>query len=125
MVNLEALRRAVENEIERYRYPAGAVTIGIPWTPDRVNAELVAMRASIVAPYWVDVELHDTFEQIGRLIAGEQAVLHKVVVVADDAEGMLVAFDPINNEFLLVQRAGDVLITIGVRGDAVGCFMSR
>lgn len=36
-----------------------------------------------------------------------------------------VVFDPVENEFMLAVRHNDKLSTIGVRGDAVGCFMAR
>ncbi len=79
------------------------------------------MRAALVAPYWADVELRDTHEQI----AAAPAMSRRCVVVADDLKGTVLTFDPIENEFLLAVRREDVLLSIGVRGDAVGCFMAR
>ena len=120
-MDLQTLRRAVENDIDTYRYEVSTNSVGTAWAADRVEAELAAMRAAIVDPYWVDVELHDTHEQI----AAHPAVLRKCVVVADATKGRLVAYDPMENEFLLVVRQEGVLLTTGVRGDAVGCFMAR
>jgi hypothetical protein len=34
-------------------------------------------------------------------------------------------FDPAENDFLLAQRVEGALFSIGVRGDAIGCFMAR
>jgi len=119
-MDLETLRRAVENEIQNYRYHA-ANALGTPWAKDRVDAELVTMRSALVAPYWADIELRDTCEQI----AAKAALSQKCVVVADDFEGTVLCFDPVENEFMLAQRHNDELLTIGVRGDAVGCFMAR
>jgi hypothetical protein len=45
--------------------------------------------------------------------------------VADDLKGTILAFDPIENGFLLAVKQKDALLAIGVRGDAVGCFMAR
>jgi hypothetical protein len=64
--DLQALRQRVEGEIENYRYHAPTNSIGLPWTSQRIEAELAAMRASILEPYWAHVELHDTLEQISR-----------------------------------------------------------
>lgn len=42
-----------------------------------------------------------------------------------DRTGFLLVFDPVENDFMLAERHKDTLLSIGVRGDAVGCFMSR
>ena len=47
------------------------------------------------------------------------------MLVADDLKGTVLAFDPIEKEFLLAVSQKDALLTIGVRGDAIGCFMAR
>jgi hypothetical protein len=120
-MDLEALRRAVENAIESYRYVIPLQTVGNAWKPSKIKTELAAMRAALVVPYWVNVEQRDTFEQI----SAHKAPSIECVVVADDARGNLLAFDPIEDEFLLVQRYDGRLSTCGVRGDAVGCFMAR
>lgn len=67
------------------------------------------------------MELRDTHEQI----ATDPAILRKCVIVADDLKETILAFDPIENGFLLAVKQKDALLTIGVRGDAVGCFMAR
>jgi hypothetical protein len=79
------------------------------------------MRAALVRPYWADAELRDTQEQI----VANPAILRKCAIVADDLKGTILAFDPIENGFLLAVRQEDAVRTIGVRGDAVGCFMAR
>ncbi len=121
MLDLETLRRDVETDIESYRYEVPLQSVDIPWSDDRIKLELAAMRAALVVPYWADVELRDTFEQV----AADKALSRECVVVADDAHGNLLAFDPIENEFLLAQSHDSRLRSIGVRGDAVGSFMAR
>ncbi len=120
-MDLKTLRRVVENEIQNYRYSPSAHALGTPWAKDRVDAELVAKRSALVPPYWAEIELRDTCEQI----AAEPALSRKCVVVADDLHGTVLVFDPVENEFMLAERHKDELLSIGVRGDAVGCFMSQ
>jgi hypothetical protein len=120
-IDLETLRRSVENDIANYRYSSSGNTVGTAWSKDRVEAELTAMRAALVTPYWADVELRDTHEQI----ASDPAILRNCAIVADDLKGTMLAFDPIEDGFLLAVKLQGALQTIGVRGDAVGCFMAR
>ena len=79
------------------------------------------MRGSLIDPYWVEVELRDTFEQI-KMSDSER---RKCAAVADDGKGMLLLFDPVEQSFVLAQRGVTGLSTFGVRGDAVGCFLAR
>ena len=72
-------------------------------------------------PYWSVVELRDTYDQV-RQAEGPN---RQCVVVADDGQGTLLLFDPSQNDFALATATSTGLVTIGVRGDAVGCFMSR
>ena len=120
-MDLETLRSIVENEIENYFYPSSTSTVGTPWTEERVRAELAVMKSALVSPYWSEVELCDTRQQIDA----SPALSQTCGVVADDLKGTLLVFDPVENEFMLAVRHNDKLSTIGVRGDAVGVFMAR
>jgi hypothetical protein len=120
-MELEELRLIVEKEIENYRYPSSTETIGIRWTDEKVRAELAVMKSALVSPYWSEVELRDTHEQI----AASPALSRTCAVVADDLKGTLLVFDPIEGEFMLAVRHLGKLSSIGVRGDGVGCFMAR
>jgi hypothetical protein len=120
-MDLHLLRRTVESEIENYQCPSSPNSIGTPWSDQKIATELAVMRAAILEPYWVEVELRDTLEQIDA----ERETRRACVVVADDRDGTLLAFDPTENRFVLVVRCETGLITIGVRGDAVGCLMAR
>jgi hypothetical protein len=79
------------------------------------------MRSALVAPYWTEVDIRDTFEQV----SSDVSPCRSCAVVADNGHGTLLLFDPTGNDFLLAVRSGDGLRSIGVRGDAVGCFMAR
>ena len=118
---LSNLRQRVEKEIETYVYECPDEAIGNPWTDEAVQNGLCQFRASLVQPYWTEVEIRDTFDQVGMPVAPQR----KCVVVADDGKGMLLLFDPVENSFTLAERHGAGLTTFGVRGDAVGCFLAR
>jgi hypothetical protein len=68
----------------------------------------------------VDIQLRDTFEQVTH----EKAAVRRCAVVADDGNGTLLAFDPDDEEFVLIQMGKESLESFGVRGDAVGCFLA-
>ncbi len=118
---LLTLRREVEQEINNYVYEVPDDAIGNRMTETAVADALAQMRGSLIDPYWVDVELRDTFTQI--VTSGPAH--RKCAAVADDGKGMVLLFDPIEKSFVLAQRGATGLLTFGVRGDAVGCFLSR
>ncbi len=121
VTDLRELRRTVEHDVESYRYEISPDKVGRPLTKEKIEGELTTMRSAIVDPYWVEVELRDTVEQINA----DPKALRKCAVVADAGRGTLLAFDPVEEEFLLAVRSDNELVSIGVRGDAVGCFMAR
>lgn len=121
-LDLKSLRELVDKEVTRYEYSNPCPSVGIPWTDERVAAELRQMKAAVVSPYWAEVELRESWEDIHA----EPATVRKCAVVADDGRGSLVVFDPTNEDlFLLVVRNDQTLVGFGVRGDLVGCFFAR
>jgi len=118
---LSSLRQRVEKEIETYVYECPDDAIGNPWTEEAVQNGLAQFRASLVEPYWAEVEIRDTFGQVGMTMAPRR----KCVVVADYGKSMLLLFDPVEKSFVLAERGEAGLTTFGVRGDAVGCFLAR
>ncbi|MEJ0078008.1 MAG: hypothetical protein WDO17_21730 [Alphaproteobacteria bacterium] len=120
-MDLEVLSRRVLAEIDNYRYEFPDGMIGGPWSPTHVDSHLRQMRSALVAPYWAEITRRDSLEQIHA----DQPLVHPCAVVADDGKGTLLAFDPQANEFLLAESRGDKLVSFGVTGDAVGCFMAR
>lgn len=105
--------------------PRDPAAVGSPLADEWYATELAAMRSSLVQPYWTKIRDIDPGSQ--------SLVILDVAVVADDAEGYLVAFDPLaDGEFVLALRDPDPdrargveVVSCGVRGDAVGCFLSR
>jgi hypothetical protein len=120
-MDLEALRRAVESEIEAYEYSVPPGTVGNRIPADRIRAKLAAMRRALVEPYWAEVEIRDTFEQV----SSDTGPRVKCAIVADDGSDSVLVFDPTQDEFLIAVRHNGGLWSIGVRGDAVGCFIAR
>jgi hypothetical protein len=118
---LSRLRREVEYEIDNYVYEVPDDAIGKPTAEAAIAEGLAQMRSSLVEPYWAEVQIRDTFEQIGMSVVAR----HRCAVVADDRKGFLLTFDLAEGSFLLAQRGETGLITFGVRGDAVGCFLAR
>jgi hypothetical protein len=113
-LNLEELRRAVEREIDEYVYQVPKGAYGNPWSPEKVERELRAFREALISPYWTEVVDDDKKRKF-------------CVAVADDKKSYLLVFEPEEQKFMLVTKSelnGD-LISFGVDGDAVGCFLSR
>jgi hypothetical protein len=119
--DLEALKVRVEEELNNYSYSLSPEAIGLPWSPSRVDEQLALMRRSLVVPYLVEVKMERPY----NLIDTDIHEARNCVVVADANDGYLLVFDSATDEFLLAQFFKDTVHSIGVRGDAVGCFMSR
>ena len=85
--------------------------------------QLSDMQSALVPPYIARLRDCD---------AGGALVILLAAVVVDDAAGSLVLYDPSADEFVLAvrdldpdrARAVDV-VSCGVRGNAVDCFLSR
>lgn len=118
---LSGLRQKVERKIDAYVYKVPEDAIGNPMTDAAIAGGLAQMRASLVDPYWMEVEVRDTFEQC----AMSNPPRRNCAVVADDGKGILLVYDPVDELFALAKRGGTGLATFGVRGDAVGCFLAR
>jgi hypothetical protein len=120
-MDLQGVRRRVEKEIDDYRYAYVPGLVGKPLSEEKVQAHLAALRAALVEPYLAKVARRDTFPAIGR----SNPEISECVIVADDGQGTLLAYDPSTCEFLLVAKSGPMLASFGITGDAVGCFMAR
>jgi hypothetical protein len=119
-MDIGSLRTFVETEIVRYVYVAPQGAVGKPMPAEWVSAQLAEFRQALVQPRWQAVKLHDTADQIDA----NPPILRQCVLIADDRKGIHLYYDPEQNDFVLA-FAGDPPTTFMVRGDAVGCFMSR
>jgi hypothetical protein len=120
-MDLKQLRRQVELEIDNYVYEYPAGSVGRPWSAEKVKAHLDEFRFALIDPYWANVVRRDTIDQGHSSIPPET----ECAVVANDRKGTLLAFDPTAAEFLLVKQMENRFVSVGVSGDAVGCFMAR
>jgi hypothetical protein len=124
-LDLASLANDVSEDLASYVVPArDGSELGSPLPDEWYAAGLAAMRSSLVPPYWTKMR---DMDPVSRGL-----VILDVAVVADDAEDSLVTFDPAAGEFVLASRDPDPdrtravdVVSCGVRGDAVGCFLSR
>ncbi|HMV32653.1 MAG: hypothetical protein U0104_08365 [Gemmatimonadales bacterium] len=121
MTDDEVAARVVA-EIAAHDDPVAARTLGMRWTPQRVRAELAALRRALVPPEQTAFELRD--ESI--LITSGEPEVREYWIVAQEAEGTIVFYDEDEDEFGLAQltRRG-TRETTGVRGELVDVFMAR
>lgn len=120
-MDLIALEQLVRNDLDDYVYEAPEGAVGAAWSTERVRSQLDLMRKSLISPYLVDVLMEQPFELLGT----DGFETRRCAVVADANDGYLLVFDFAKREFLLAQLVNDTIHSIGVRGDAVGCFMAR
>ena len=122
-MDLTAVRRRVERELAEYMYEVPDGVIGNSMGGERVAEYLRQMKAALVDPYIAIVEQRDTYGQIGDSIP---ALRTCAIVAKDNQKSAMLAYDPVADGFMLVEEIGNGRIqSIGVRGDAVGCFISR
>jgi hypothetical protein len=120
-INLDALATRVRHEVETYEIPPphpGQLGKVLPdsWFKDGLDH----MRNALVEPYWIDADDHEAPN-------GPQA--KRVVVVANDKAGHLVALDPAppsrdDGDFVVLWAQEGKPSISHLRGDAVGCFLS-
>ena len=122
-MNIDSLKKFVETEIKEYVYSVPEGAIGQKMNDEWVKTQLIEASKSVVEPYLERMWLQDTYEQIKDK---DNKIIEELWVVADDQEGFKVFYDQKNKEFGLANSVcNETTITIGVRGDFVGCFMAR
>jgi hypothetical protein len=116
-VDLKSLAERVRREIDGFAIPPSQPDqFGVPLPAEWFEEGLRQMRDALVDPFWVNP----------RYCWADSEPPHPVVVVADDAQDNLLAFDPNpDGEFVLVHRRDGELAITNIRGDAIGCFLSR
>lgn len=124
-VDPKQLRRNVEAEFLRYAAtyvpPPPGETVGVPWSKEKVGAEVEKMASLIVEPYLVKYYSGDDLLPPAQRLVGERAAF----VVADD-EMHLLLYDFEAEDFVLAARRSDGrLAAWGIRGDAASTFLSR
>lgn len=119
LFDFNQLARRVAEEVETYVIPEPhPEQLGSVLPAAWFEAGLAEMRQALVAPYPLEVNDYDS--EPGSVLT------RSVIVVADDKAGTLVAFDPDPaGDFVLVWTHPDQMALSNIRGDAVGCFLSR
>jgi hypothetical protein len=114
--DVEAL---VRRQIEEFRYTAPSTgTIGVPWSADRVAAEVERLRTSLIRPQLATVEIADYGSP------GPRRALWLVTRTLEN--GYLVVFDSEARAFgLAVSGEVPPPQTVAVWGDLVSTFMAR
>lgn len=120
-MNPDDLQRTIKQEIDSYVYQHQPQAAGSPMPQEWVTQQLTQMRAALDYPVLRPIQIRDTVAQIR---GEEPPSVRECFLVADDKEGYELYFDPTSNDFVLAY-SGDPPFTFNVRGDAVGCFMSR
>jgi hypothetical protein len=119
------LRKLVEAEFVRYarayQTPPTGTTVGVPWSKEKIDAEVEAMVSFLVEPYVVEyVSGDDMLPPEQRLVGNRSAF-----VVARDQSYMLL-FDHEEEDFVLAFEHTDGRLTAwGIRGDATSTFLAR
>jgi hypothetical protein len=108
----------VAHELASYQSVGGPGLVGRPWPPERVAGEIETLRAALVPPRRAMLHV--------EAWAGEASRTTDAWVVAEAADGTVVAFEPGAGTFWLVEDHGPAGLTAyGVFGDLVGTFMAR
>ena len=108
----------VAHELAGYDYVAAPDQVGRPWPPERVAGELEMLRAALVPPRQATLQVEASAELPSRTT--------DAWVVAEAADGTVVAYEPNAGTYWLVEDQGPAgLTTYGVFGDLVGVFMAR
>ena len=123
-MDLSYLRRRVAVGLDTYRvpeHPENALGTALP--PEWYAERLATMKAALVQP--TPTTMRDVDPASGALVVLD------VVIVVDDGEGGLVAYDPATDDYVLVVRDTDRdrsrgvdIVSCGVRGDVVDCYLS-
>ena len=122
-MNPANLKKFVEKEIEEYIYFVPDDAVGNKINDAWIKDQLSQAKACIVEPYLEKMWLQDTYEQVKNKT---EKNTQELWVVADDKEMFKVFYDPQNKEFGLANfKCAELTMTIGIRGDFVGCFMAR
>ena len=122
MTGAELKRRLTDEMaayLESYVEPAPGTTVGIPWSKDKIAAEIDQMKVCLVEPFAAEYKNNDERGQ-------DPQRLKCWVVATDDTYGL--AFDPMANEYVLVSRSSSFAsdwASFGIRGDAVSTFLAR
>ena len=111
--SLDAIKTKLFEEISTYRREQNNDT----GKSDPATQAFEDLQSALIEPYWAEFAPAET----------AQPTRQRCAVVADDKQGILLAFDVTIQQFHLLRwiKSTNKLKSLGVSGDAVGCFMAR
>jgi hypothetical protein len=120
-ISLTDIGQQVVTEIETFVVPARrSDQLGEQLPAEWFSQQLDEMRAALVEPYLVEIDGDGRFP--GDI---PKPVLRQVVIVAEDDDVCLAYdLDP-DGDFALLFKSASGFAVSPIRGEAVGCFMSR
>jgi len=114
----DEIESIIRRELEEFRYEAPSETIGVPWSSERVESELAALRAALIQPRLAPVAIADDGSP------GPERQLWLITKPVENA--YLVVFDPAAHRFgLAVAGSSGPPQTVAVWGNLVSTFMAR
>ena len=79
---LKRLAIAVRQEIESYVYEVPEHSLSSAWSGEKIYAAIAKMRACLVEPYWIKVDVSDTSKQVSGYVLKKATY----AVIADDGD---------------------------------------
>ena len=118
------MRQFLEREIELFDYDYATQPfegmVGVPWSQQRCRDELEVLRKAIVAPYFAEIHVMDFKNGMRR----PEPVVQQGVILTDNSNGYWLAYLKQEETFAVVDWHQERFQTIGIFGDATGCFLS-
>jgi hypothetical protein len=114
-MDLHELKEKVSGEIAGYVYAHSGTLVGNPPSSAKISEYLAELRSALVVPYWAEFVRRDTASDW----ESADPPTYQCAVVADDRAGILLAYDPEVNVFLLIRHGSAGLESFGVSGDVV------
>jgi hypothetical protein len=112
----EVVAAIVERALQSFRYEPPDGPIGIPWSQERVRAQVEELRAALITP-----ELRPIKRRPPEVALESDEELWVVAVT----QGWLIFYDPSRREFGLAMQGPRGAESTDVYGDLVGTFCAR
>ena len=110
----------ISRELEKFTYepPPRAGLLGVPWSKERMAQEIASLRAALIEPKLVSVELADD--------PRARTTRRLWVVTRPDSNGYVLVFDPDTARFgLAIVASSGPPETVAVWGDLVTTYGAR
>ena len=116
-MNHEELRQFCLREIERFVPQAADDQLGVPLSGEFFAAGLARMKESLLAPYDLEIPIPEDERRTSF-------AKRSCAIAARIRSGVFLAFDPVAEEFFVVEPTENQFIIHVYGGDAVGCFLA-